>query len=183
MIEDIDFSNFEVFFQTGIPSYVLCSSYIILAVVILIGIRMKQVKHKSRFLLWSLLAEYVFIVLSSTILCRASMETHRLELMPFWDICAIKNHIPEVSIWDIILNIVLFTPFGLLLTALKSNWAWWKIAAVGLLLSLTIEISQYFLARGVAQTDDLMNNTLGAIVGFGFAKYMLKLESIYNGKK
>ena len=37
---------------------------------------------------------------------------------------------------------------------------------VGMGISLSIEVMQYFFHRGFAETDDVMHNTLGCIVGY-----------------
>lgn len=55
--------------------------------------------------------------------------------------------------------------------------------ALGFLLSLLIEATQFVFYKGVAELDDLMLNTLGtAIGGFLFTVsrgFMIKLKRIY----
>lgn len=38
---------------------------------------------------------------------------------------------------------------------------------VGMGISLSIEVMQYFFHRGFAETDDVMHNTTGCLIGYG----------------
>lgn len=68
------------------------------------------------------------------------------------------------------MNIFLFFPFGLTLSnALPQSWGRWQriglTVITGLLLSAGIEYIQYRFALGVAETDDVICNTIGAFIG------------------
>ena len=65
----------------------------------------------------------------------------------------------------IILNIVCFIPVGLLVRLLFEKHRWAKALLAGLLVSLTIELSQLIWHRGVFDVNDLFNNALGALIG------------------
>ena len=66
------------------------------------------------------------------------------------------------------LNILLFVPFGYLLPLLwKRADRWWKVVLCGFLLSLLIELIQLVTHLGMFDLDDLMNNSLGAFLGWG----------------
>ena len=68
-----------------------------------------------------------------------------------------------------ILNIFMMVPFGLLLPYLpKIFLKFGPTAFAGLTFSLLIEVSQLVLRRGIFETDDLINNTLGTLIGYGF---------------
>ena len=65
------------------------------------------------------------------------------------------------------LNILLFVPFGYLLPLLwKRADRWWKVVLCGFVLSLGIELIQLVTHLGMFDLDDLMNNTLGAFLGW-----------------
>ncbi len=67
----------------------------------------------------------------------------------------------------VIENILLFLPYGFLLGMLcKGKSCFCKSAAIGFLTSLGIECLQYISSRGVFQTDDLITNTIGAVLGY-----------------
>ena len=66
------------------------------------------------------------------------------------------------------LNILLFVPFGYLLPLLwKRADRWWKVVLCGFVLSLLIELTQLVTHLGMFDLDDLMNNSLGALLGWG----------------
>lgn len=73
-----------------------------------------------------------------------------------------------VGLEGIVLNIMLFIPFGYLLPQIwyKADRLW-KVALTGFLVSLFIEILQLVTRLGYADVDDLINNTLGAAIGSG----------------
>lgn len=78
----------------------------------------------------------------------------------------------------ILLNILLFVPFGYLLPVLwKKADRWWKTMLLGFALSLTVELLQLVTRLGMFDVDDLINNTIGAGVG-----YLLFDLSICGGK-
>jgi len=45
--------------------------------------------------------------------------------------------------------------------------AWLIVLMTGLILSVSIEAMQYFFHKGFAETDDMMHNTLGCMLGYG----------------
>lgn len=61
-------------------------------------------------------------------------------------------------------NIVWFVPLGMYLKWLD-KWKIRTIAVMGLLFSLFIETMQYILGTGISELDDLILNTLGAVIG------------------
>ena len=61
-------------------------------------------------------------------------------------------------------NIIWFVPFGFLLKRL-TRLSIIKIILFGFLLSLFIETMQFIFGVGVSETDDLILNTIGVIVG------------------
>ena len=66
------------------------------------------------------------------------------------------------------LNILLFVPFGYLLPMLwKRADRWWKVLLCGFAASLVIELLQLVTRYGMFDLDDLMHNTLGALLGWG----------------
>lgn len=63
-------------------------------------------------------------------------------------------------------NVAWFVPFGFLVPRMKKV-SLLQTALLAFLLSLSIEILQFAFANGVTETDDLILNTLGAVLGFG----------------
>ncbi len=61
-------------------------------------------------------------------------------------------------------NIVWFIPLGLYLTLFRARTVG-RAVLCGFLLSLFIEVMQFVLGTGITETDDLLLNTLGALLG------------------
>lgn len=77
-------------------------------------------------------------------------------------------------------NIVLFMPFAFVMIWVFNMTRVWKIAVAAFLLSLTIEVLQYYTARGVADADDIILNTTGAIAGFYLSRFFQKKSDEYR---
>lgn len=87
------------------------------------------------------------------------LNPDRINLIPFSDTDALL-------VFNI-LNIVLFVPLGVLAPLLfREKTPLWKIALLGFVVSLTVELSQLVNLRAT-DVDDLIMNTLGALIGYG----------------
>ena len=71
------------------------------------------------------------------------------------------------SIIPVLLNFILFVPYGFLLPVVFSSckWNWKKVVILGGLTSLAIELLQMFGGR-CAEIDDFLINTFGAFSGY-----------------
>jgi VanZ family protein len=75
---------------------------------------------------------------------------------------------------DVFLNLLLFTPMA---TGLRLfGWSWRRVVLAAALLSLTVELLQYFVVTGRdASLSDLVTNTTGAAVAAGIAPLLGRL--------
>ena len=106
-------------------------------------------------------------ILYATLFSRAEGDTG-LILTPFAALAAARQQ-PEFY-REMLMNVFLFFPLGLTLSnALPRRWhRWLRIiltTLVGCALSAGIEYAQYRCALGLAETDDVICNTLGAFIG------------------
>ena len=106
-------------------------------------------------------------ILYATLFSRAEGGTG-LILTPFAALTAARIQ-PEIY-REMLMNVFLFFPLGLTLSnALPRKWhRWLRIiltTLVGCALSAGIEYAQYRYALGLAETDDVICNTLGAFLG------------------
>ena len=109
----------------------------------------------------------VIAILCATILNRTP-GNYELILTPFATFTAALQQ-PELY-RAMLMNVFLFFPLGLTLSnALPRKWhRWLRIiltTLVGCALSAGIEYAQYRCALGLAETDDVICNTLGAFLG------------------
>jgi len=113
------------------------------------------------------------------------------ELIPFWSYKASVSQYYALDVFfQIIENIGIFVPIGFLLPFLFGKKSSAKtVIPTAFLLSLFAEVSQLVFSLGVCETDDLINNTLGAVVGYGLylsmtaAKINQKRFEIENEKR
>ena len=107
------------------------------------------------------------VILYATLLSRTP-GTYTAVLTPFAALAAARQQ-PELY-REMLMNVFLFFPLGLTLSnALPRKWhRWLRIALTtltGCVLSAGIEYAQYCFALGMAETDDVICNTLGAFIG------------------
>ena len=99
-----------------------------------------------------------------------------LNLIPFYYDCdvSIRFHISEV-----LMNAVLFFPFGVYLKMLDIPTR--KAILTGFLLSFALELCQFAFALGAADITDLITNTSGTAAGV--CLYLLALKLFRNKTK
>ena len=140
----------------------------LLSLLLLWPVLCQRVGERRRVLLNTALAcAATFIILYATILNRTP-GNYELILTPFAALSAARQQ-PELY-RAMLMNVFLFFPLGLTLSnALPQKWhRWGRIiltTLVGCALSAGIEYAQYRCALGLAETDDVICNTLGAFLG------------------
>lgn len=125
-------------------------------------------KNKGEsFISLPLLAFYLSFVLTITIISRIPSYTIQFNFMPFWSYKAIFSG--EVKlIAQVFWNVVLFIPIGILLMMfLTAKHKSVIVFFLSILLSSLIEIIQLVTHRGLFEFDDIVHNSLGAIIGIG----------------
>ena len=118
-------------------------------------------KNAGHFLGSNLFVIYLWMLVMIVFFCRepGSRVGTDLRFMGTWG-TTMQDHA-----W-VIENIFLFLPFGFLFPVLlpKKKTAW--TIPVGFLCSVAIEYCQLRTGRGFCQLDDVIMNTLGAVIGF-----------------
>ena len=99
-----------------------------------------------------LLAGYLFLILAVTVLDRRPGPKMTYELIPFWSY-GVKSLRMEI-----LLNIILFIPVGLLSPR-------WKTEGLAAGYSMLIELAQLLSFRGLFEFDDVIHNALGTALG------------------
>ena len=132
---------------------------------------------------------YILAIIYLAFLTREPMPIYHFSIYPFGAarrglefgggvLSAILNGSVKVTNWgeirSIILNILLFIPFGYLLPSLFPQLRWWQVIIFGFCSSLLIEVLQLITRLGYADVDDLINNTLGAAIGWLLYRRILK---------
>lgn len=168
-------SNITVHRLIGIPDMWLFWSLTLVVVFVAFGLYTNKISNKRLFTLWILLIEYVLIVFCATVICRDALSNRRIVFLPFWIYVEVLSGNPKVSPLDILFNILLLFPVGVLLVGVLPRLKMLHVFVVGFIMSLTIESLQYVFCKGVAQLDDLIHNSLGCVLGWYLSKrYILK---------
>lgn len=118
-----------------------------------------------------LFSVYIFIVLWLTLIDREFGE-RRAMLVPFWEYAnVIKNTERDFFIKQILGNLVMLMPLGIMLPMIK-NVKFKHIFLTALCFSAGIEITQFITGRGLMEFDDVFNNTVGAVIGYEVYRFV-----------
>ncbi len=116
---------------------------------------------------------YVLCLLYITLFSRSSSLSRALSLNLFrsYKLWFTGSSVRGLAILQ---NIALFIPCGYLFSAVLPS----KRSAIlaGILLSLAIEIIQYYTGRGSTDIDDFFNNTIGVLIGVALYLAVLQLN-------
>lgn len=138
-------------------------SAIIAGIFTLILYRHGKVKASTAFII-PILLFFLSFVLTITIIERVPRRTVRYNLELFWTIKRIVAGKTNL-IWEIFLNVVLFVPMGLMVSVLIPHRAWAAIL-ICTITSMVIEVIQLLTHRGLFELDDILYNSVGAVIGF-----------------
>ena len=144
--------------------------------------------HISRIIKYLILSMYLFANLNETLLFRKTNSLNPIKLQPLWSYRKALQLYGGVAISNssllkqIILNILLYIPMGYLLPfvwpglrkqapELKFSW---RVVLIGFFASLCTELTQLIFRIGWFEIDDILNNTLGCLIGY------LLFEIIYR---
>ena len=129
-----------------------------------------------------LLAFYISFAATITIIARNTSLYTKYNLMPFWTYRAVLEGRTDL-LSEILWNVVLFVPIGLLLMLLLTCKKRWLISiAIGVFLSSAIEVIQLIFHRGLFEFDDIFHNTLGTLIGIGIYVVAARLISKFKIK-
>lgn len=129
----------------------------------------------------ALLLAAVWAIVHATLLWSREAGERRALLEPFQTLRLAKLY-PELY-REMFMNILLFFPLGLTLPQVLSRGSRAQRLALtvllGVALSLLVEGGQYYWGLGVAETDDVLCNTLGTLVG----TLSLPLQKLFRKEK
>lgn len=127
-----------------------------------------QSKKQNNFIVGIAFVLWVVIALYPSVLIRAGGETRELVLEPFRSLKLYFDTGYEEWIRVIVMNIAMFYPLGCVYACFNKNKKTkpWMFFVFAFLFSFVIETVQYAFSLGVSETDDLINNTLGAVLGY-----------------
>lgn len=128
----------------------------------------KKISRKERVLL-ALLVSYLFLAFSCAVFSRKASSEMQFNYTPFWTIRTIMTG-GKAKAWlkkELLFNTIMLIPVGLLLPAVLKKQRFRKTMIIGIGISIIIEITQLLTRRGFSETDDIITNTIGTLIGFG----------------
>lgn len=129
------------------------------------------------------LAFYLSFVAEITIFSRIPFDYSQYEFELFWSYKAIADG-SETLFAQIIWNIILFIPIGLMLMKLLAFKNKLVISIFcGFVMSAFIEVIQLISHRGLFEFDDIFHNTIGTVIGIGIYVLVSRLPSIFVSSK
>ncbi|WP_339149063.1 MULTISPECIES: VanZ family protein [unclassified Sutcliffiella] len=131
----------------------------------------------KRWLVGGMFTGYIIMVLGVTFLSRGPGFENEMNLSLFYSYRD-AWYTFSVRPWQfVILNIVMFVPLGILLPLLHPRFqkAAWTLGA-SFLFTLFIESTQYVTKFGRFVVDDLFNNFIGGVIGYGICMGVMKLR-------
>lgn len=142
-------------------------------------IRKKKI-HFSTLIFQSIFFVYLVVVLGATLggMRISYNEGSPVNLQLFSSYKEAWYTFSKIEWQNLILNILLFVPMGFLLPLIHQKCKKWYVTyTIGFLFSVCIEILQFITARGIVEADDIFNNTLGALIGYGI---FILVDTVYK---
>lgn len=123
---------------------------------------------KKKRILYVVFFVYIAILLKLTIFRSTTMVQRAANFRLFADLIDVYK---TATTWQFVRlffgNIGWFAPWGFMLSLLAKRKNLWLTVLTGLGFSFLIEITQYIFRKGFFEIDDLILNTLGAVIGYG----------------
>ena len=135
------------------------------------GLFLKKANKRTRWSKIFIFVLYIGVILYLTVLRREEGSVHEFVLKPFWSYA--EAHDPQYR-WQIYMNIFLFIPFGFML-GWTMNRKFLQTLLIGLIFSALLEVVQYIFCLGLCETDDVIHNTLGTVIGYEYWNMLRRL--------
>lgn len=140
-------------------------------------LRGKRNLSRKKLFIGGLFTCYIIMVLGVTFFNRGAYFERNFNFHLLSSYIEAWNNFGTRNWQFIIFNIVMFVPLGILLPLFHKRFHKFKwTMGVGLLFTLFIECVQAATAFGIFDLDDVFNNTLGTIIGYGIFKGIMSLR-------
>ena len=126
-----------------------------------------------------LLVEWVFLILCAIVFFREAGAERRIQLEPFRSYWDYGEHSYFMEMFgENILNVLLFVPIGFLAGCGLQEMTVKRVLLFGGGLSIFIELLQFTFKKGFCETDDVIHNVLGCLIGYGLSNVIFKRKHI-----
>lgn len=174
------FADYLHILTTAVPPYIFMALFAFICIGLVIGL-VKYRCLRVSFIAKLMFVAYILIIFSATVVFRVPAGFYRFEFIPFWSYDAIRSGQNDL-LGENYMNILVFIPIGMLLNLAFKKWQWWKIVGTGMLISIVIEAMQLTFKQGMCETDDVIHNTLGCVMGYLLSELFIYLWSVRKDK-
>lgn len=167
--------------------------YIFVGVVFIISLIIGALRVKkgalsvAQMLFRTFFAAYIVLILLGTIVSRTPQEPFRYNFNIIDNYKAVFTGHFSAQI-ETLSNIIMFIPFGLLTPFIikkefsKKSRVILTLSA-GLLLSMLIELLQFFTGQGLFESADVLNNFLGVMIGYCIMLVIVSVIKVLKNRK
>ncbi|MGE4549160.1 MAG: VanZ family protein [Intestinibacillus sp.] len=135
-------------------------------------------KTEKRNTLTIVLFVIYILVLTSVILFKLPFYSGKSDVIRVINLIPFQGSFDEngvILLREIINNILLFIPLGVYICMIKSEWRFMKKVLPIIYLTLAFEAIQFIFAIGRTDITDILDNTLGGIIGIGIYTLLFKI--------
>lgn len=129
--------------------------------------------ERNHILLMVGLGIYIFILFAFLFLKAHSFQS--INLVPFHTIADYLSNGGFFSLVNVLGNIVLFIPLGIYLILFNPNKSIVINTLESVLISVAVEVLQYFFKVGATDIDDIILNGVGGLIGVVIYKILFKI--------
>lgn len=147
-----------------------------------------------------LTALYILMLLYATLLRNLGVTTYfgsyidyiksSINLVPFSTIVSYFHRLSDNTIntstvvLNLLGNIIMCVPLGFLIPYwIRKAIKWYKVVAITVAIIFVIEIAQLLTRQGVFDIDDLILNTVGAVLGYAIFTVVMNLAKKHVGSE
>lgn len=150
-----------------IPQYIFDIAAMVMVIGALLALLIWGFSKGWRKISFLLLVEYLALIFCSTVIFRRTIKNLPVKVIPFERYEKVLNGASEHLEPELLMNVLVFIPLGLLIAAAFKGIKWWQALLAGLGVSLFIEFLQYCFNKGTAEVDDVIHNVAGCMIGYG----------------
>lgn len=176
----VSFKDFLIFALIGMSVVVL---------IVLLRKVMKKETYISDILTGMVFAVYVSIMLQLTLVCRESGSRIGFELDIFNGLTGRGNDFYWLMMAYAVLNCMMFIPYGFVISLFsfvnerKTGIQFLFVLLLSFMASMSIECIQLITQRGYYETQDLLLNTVGGVLGWLIFAIIYRLGNMVLRRK
>lgn len=140
------------------------------------SIRAGRLSFRTRYICLFFFIAYAYTVLIFAFFSREPGSRSSVSLIPgeTWG-TTLQSHAYVIE------NVLMTTPLGIFLTVLwpgrSEGRTFGKCLSIAFVCSVTLEIAQFLTQRGHCQTDDVLTNVAGALIGYGIVYIVSRITA------